>query len=68
MAEEKAKTGSPKSKVRVAPYKVWAKERKQIPTSLGAAVALGIDEKAKITEAEFEKYLKEYGAQPSAVK
>lgn len=66
MADKNAKAKS--SKVKTRPFKIWAKERGQVPTSLGAAVAFDIDENAEITETEFVKYLDDYGKQGSAIK
>lgn len=53
------------SGTRKAAFLTWAKELKRTSTALGAAVALGIDHKAEMTEAEFNAALAKYGSQKS---
>lgn len=50
---------------RRAAFLTWAKELKRTASALGAAVALGIDHKAEMTEAEFNAALAKYGSQKS---
>lgn len=56
---------SPKTKTRTAPFMTWAKEKRRIPSALGAAVALRLDKDADVSEATFDKYLEQYGNQKS---
>ncbi len=58
-------SGGPKEKTRTAPFMTWAKEKKRVPSALGAVVALGLNKDLVISEATFDKYLEQYGNQKS---
>ncbi len=69
MAKEKEKsTAASGSKVRTLTFMAWAKERSVVPTAMGAAISLDIDEKKEMTEAEFSSLLDKYGKEPTAKK
>ncbi len=66
MVDKKEKAANSSAKKR--PFLVWAKERSVVPTAMGASIALSIDTKKEITEAEFIAALDKYGREPSAKK
>lgn len=64
-SEYSSASSGPKTKTRTAPFMTWAKEKRRIPSALGAVVALRLDKDADVSEATFDKYLEQYGNQKS---